>query len=153
MFETQESTPWHQSLVGLIGASIILPPIGLVLLWLRRNTTARAKILGTLLIALLGTGYFVLFNAWRHYGNRSEEHTSELQSQSNIVCRLLLEKKITNKNSGSPETIPPSDVKPSSFWRRPYWKIHTSTPEAAPTLSRLSGIALIASTIARTVRR
>src|SRR2546430_12572286 len=27
--------------------------------------------------------------------NRSEEHTSELQSQSNLVCRLLLEKKIT----------------------------------------------------------
>src|SRR2546427_6834512 len=28
----------------------------------------------------------------RHEG-RSEEHTSELQSQSNLVCRLLLEKK------------------------------------------------------------
>src|SRR2546430_7336676 len=28
--------------------------------------------------------------AWSH---RSEEHTSELQSQSNLVCRLLLEKK------------------------------------------------------------
>src|SRR2546427_4860315 len=31
-----------------------------------------------------------------HYvmcGKRSEEHTSELQSQSNLVCRLLLEKK------------------------------------------------------------
>src|SRR2546430_9843387 len=27
--------------------------------------------------------------------DRSEEHTSELQSQSNIVCRLLLEKKKT----------------------------------------------------------
>src|SRR5205085_7015431 len=27
-------------------------------------------------------------------GERSEEHTSELQSQSNIVCRLLLEKKM-----------------------------------------------------------
>src|SRR5688572_31564145 len=26
-------------------------------------------------------------------GPRSEEHTSELQSQSNLVCRLLLEKK------------------------------------------------------------
>src|SRR2546430_10575034 len=26
-------------------------------------------------------------------GKRSEEHTSELQSQSNLVCRLLLEKK------------------------------------------------------------
>src|SRR2546427_5956948 len=28
---------------------------------------------------------------------RSEEHTSELQSQSNIVCRLLLEKKKNSK--------------------------------------------------------
>src|SRR2546430_8586719 len=28
---------------------------------------------------------------------RSEEHTSELQSQSNLVCRLLLEKKKTNQ--------------------------------------------------------
>src|SRR2546430_12936070 len=35
---------------------------------------------------------------WRRCGSRdmaarSEEHTSELQSQSNLVCRLLLEKK------------------------------------------------------------
>src|SRR5688572_31240773 len=33
----------------------------------------------------------------RYDPNRSEEHTSELQSQSNLVCRLLLEKK-KNKN-------------------------------------------------------
>src|SRR2546430_10091326 len=31
---------------------------------------------------------------WSRY--RSEEHTSELQSQSNLVCRLLLEKKIAH---------------------------------------------------------
>src|SRR2546427_10642577 len=30
---------------------------------------------------------------------RSEEHTSELQSQSNLVCRLLLEKKKKKKNT------------------------------------------------------
>src|SRR2546430_12917282 len=30
---------------------------------------------------------------------RSEEHTSELQSQSNLVCRLLLEKKKNNHTS------------------------------------------------------
>src|SRR5688572_31706108 len=30
---------------------------------------------------------------------RSEEHTSELQSQSNLVCRLLLEKKKKEKNT------------------------------------------------------
>src|SRR2546430_7212994 len=35
---------------------------------------------------------------WAAVEARSEEHTSELQSQSNLVCRLLLEKKkkITN---------------------------------------------------------
>src|SRR5688572_31892217 len=32
---------------------------------------------------------------------RSEEHTSELQSQSNLVCRLLLEKKKKNNNKVS----------------------------------------------------
>src|SRR2546430_10577460 len=35
------------------------------------------------------------------HGLRSEEHTSELQSQSNLVCRLLLEKKKKTE-----ETIP-----------------------------------------------
>src|SRR2546427_8564600 len=35
---------------------------------------------------------------------RSEEHTSELQSQSNLVCRLLLEKK--KKASRTPRTSP-----------------------------------------------
>src|SRR2546430_5901767 len=33
---------------------------------------------------------------------RSEEHTSELQSQSNLVCRLLLEKKKTTIRLPSP---------------------------------------------------
>src|SRR2546430_9313861 len=38
----------------------------------------------------------------RHHGeDRSEEHTSELQSQSNLVCRLLLEKKNTNATHAS----------------------------------------------------
>src|SRR5256886_13694574 len=32
---------------------------------------------------------------------RSEEHTSELQSQSNLVCRLLLEKKTKRRATGN----------------------------------------------------
>src|SRR3989475_5378797 len=36
---------------------------------------------------------------------RSEEHTSELQSQSNLVCRLLLEKKKKNKKPKSTRLI------------------------------------------------
>src|SRR5438445_8905529 len=52
-------------------------------------------------------------NVWPHYtkiwfreagGNRSEEHTSELQSRQYLVCRLLLEK----KNDGNrPESAAP----------------------------------------------
>src|SRR5688572_9792097 len=45
-------------------------------------------------------GYSLAFsegNAFFGGFSRSEEHTSELQSQSNLVCRLLLEKK-KNKN-------------------------------------------------------
>src|SRR5438034_6073057 len=37
------------------------------------------------------------------YG-RSEEHTSELQSHSDLVCRLLLEKKKTKKSQASTRT-------------------------------------------------
>src|SRR2546430_7463118 len=43
---------------------------------------------------------------------RSEEHTSELQSQSNLVCRLLLEKKNNT-------LLFPSIEKPSLPVRRP----------------------------------
>src|SRR2546427_7626524 len=40
------------------------------------------------------------------YGQvRSEEHTSELQSQSNLVCRLLLEKKNTGQVGDSEQGL------------------------------------------------
>src|SRR2546427_7542632 len=38
----------------------------------------------------------------RHLPLRSEEHTSELQSQSNLVCRLLLEKKKKTRQNWMP---------------------------------------------------
>src|SRR6516165_1011393 len=39
---------------------------------------------------------------------RSEEHTSELQSQSNLVCRLLLEKKNRARHRSPSRSSPPS---------------------------------------------
>src|SRR5690606_42051822 len=63
-----------------------------------------------------GAGWFRILNGWHHLLRsrhhllnvlgrppedpkpmRSEEHTSELQSRENLVCRLLLEKKTTAK--------------------------------------------------------
>src|SRR2546430_6746972 len=49
-------------------------------------------------IELLASPRIARFRRQFLHGNRhrSEEHTSELQSQSNLVCRLLLEKKKNN---------------------------------------------------------
>src|SRR2546426_6937876 len=44
-------------------------------------------------IAPLGLRRLLAFLQGLHPGLRSEEHTSELQSPCNLVCRLLLEKK------------------------------------------------------------
>src|SRR2546430_3554003 len=64
---------------------------------------------------------------------RSEEHTSELQSQSNLVCRLLLEKK---KQTSTPR---PSRTQhtPASIHRSPTW------PEAV-TMRHLESLATLA---------
>src|SRR5438034_3540833 len=42
-----------------------------------------------------------LIAAWHGGDERSEEHTSELQSHSDLVCRLLLEKKKKSKGHTS----------------------------------------------------
>src|SRR5690606_42129856 len=47
---------------------------------------------------------FFLFNTQNppfHHGGRSEEHTSELQSRENLVCRLPLEKKNINHDTSA----------------------------------------------------
>src|SRR5207248_3735111 len=53
------------------------------------------------------------------WASRSEEHTSELQSPYDLVCRLLLEKK---KDTGSSASCHPSVAPPRSapiYWTTP----------------------------------
>src|SRR2546430_8380438 len=57
--------------------------------------------------------FALALQAWKTGGyrqlpipNRSEEHTSELQSQSNLVCRLLLEKKKQKRTAVHQATLP-----------------------------------------------
>src|SRR5256885_11857913 len=52
---------------------------------------------------LLKTAIAIGANGHALQANRSEEHTSELQSPCNLVCRLLLEKK-NNTGLGNPIT-------------------------------------------------
>jgi outer membrane protein assembly factor BamB len=73
MFQTQESKPWYQTLPGLIVASVLLPPVGIVLLWMRRGSPIFVKALATVAILVLGAGYVFLFTAWR----RSAENEAQ----------------------------------------------------------------------------
>jgi len=88
MFEPQQSTPWHQSITSLVAAALLLPPVGLVLLWARRQTPNRTKLVASLGIVLLGAGYFFLYKAWSkssaneaHYA-ALEQHRAEQQREA-----------------------------------------------------------------------
>src|SRR2546430_5189863 len=50
--------------------------------------------------AIAHDAYVLMDEVYEHL-TRSEEHTSELQSQSNLVCRLLLEKKTARRSSAA----------------------------------------------------
>src|SRR2546427_9157546 len=63
--------------------------------------SALALVLGQVALAnadALGGDFHQLVVLDEFHRVRSEEHTSELQSQSNLVCRLLLEKKKKREN-------------------------------------------------------
>ncbi len=65
--KTMEAKPWHQTGLLLLAASLLFPPAGLALLWMRRGTRVPAKLLGSLVIA--GIGVVHLF---RFYGLHAE---------------------------------------------------------------------------------
>src|SRR5690349_22048540 len=48
--------------------------------------------------------FLLIVTFYRTFANRSEEHTSELQSRRDLVCRLLLEKKKKKKRYIIPTT-------------------------------------------------
>src|SRR2546430_9808037 len=77
---------------------------------LRRGMTARAFTgLRVVLVAAFNRRYHRSGLALAAALERSEEHTSELQSQSNVVCRLLLEKKNRTLLRGAATVRIPSD--------------------------------------------
>src|SRR5260221_6469330 len=56
---------------------------------------------------------------WRMSRYRSEEHTSELQSHSDLVCRLLLEKKSTvDVRHGAPDRISATESQAAGVYHR-----------------------------------
>src|SRR3989440_2834291 len=66
---------------------------------LSADAADRERKLWVFVVALVIAGFFLSRYTVQSVHGRSEEHTSELQSRSDLVCRLLLEKKKKKTNS------------------------------------------------------
>src|SRR5256886_13130553 len=78
---------------------------------------------------------------------RSEEHTSELQSQSNLVCRLLLEKKKTVHLCCE---CKPRDVRSPRWLRRTSRTCCHSTPSGTTSVCHFSSCPVVISLLSST---
>ncbi len=130
MFASQESTPWYQSLTGLIATSVILPPVGLVLLWMRKNTPMVAKVLASVGIVVLTGVYFQAFKAWRG-GNSNEaqfdaveQHRAQQQAQAAPATAAAIQPAAVAGQSpvpGQPGAPGPSTDAAAAHATRNYW--------------------------------
>ena len=77
------STPWHRSVKFIIAAAILLPPVGLVLLWMRKDTERGQKVFGSVgIIALTAVYGFLFFGRGVFVAQpdpSSEAHYAELE--------------------------------------------------------------------------
>src|SRR2546427_5091701 len=71
-----------------------------------------------------------------HVHTRSEEHTSELQSQSNLVCRLLLEKKKKRPGRSSEKDSLELQTPPNVLCPLFLQETRLHVPESGPTACR-----------------
>lgn len=129
MFEPQESKPWFRSPIGFIITTIILPPLGAVILWTNRRTPVATKAIGSLAIILLIVGYIFLYS-WRTGSN--EDHYAALEqhrAQQRQGSPGAAEQSVTD---AAQPTAPPESAQPSTEAVAATDIPATSENEAAP---------------------
>src|SRR2546427_3524896 len=77
---------------------------------LRAKATPGRTLWETLVDEKIASDQQILSALSTRFRLRSEEHTSELQSQSNLVCRLLLEKKKLFRSAAHVKKEKPSEL-------------------------------------------
>lgn len=117
MFDSQDSAPWYQSLTGLIATSVILPPVGLVLLWMRKNTAPITKMLATAGIVILGAGYFYAFNTWRRSGANEAQYDlveQHRQQQAALAADPAQSQPVAQQQAAAPVAAPGQTAAPGT---------------------------------------
>lgn len=84
MSEQHQSQPFYRSLPFIVIVSILLPPVGLILLWMRRDWHENMKLIFSALIIALGLGYFSLYYFVFKTRHSNEAHYSELDKQREL---------------------------------------------------------------------
>jgi outer membrane protein assembly factor BamB len=83
--EASTENPWYLNLKFVIVAAILFPPLGLILLWMRRDTESGTKVFGSVAIVALGLAYcFLLFGRGlllTRPDPSAEAHYDELERQ------------------------------------------------------------------------
>ena len=134
MFATEESTPWYRSIAGVVGLSILLPPAGLALLWLRRESSTKSKLLATLGIVVLSAGYLFAYSAWRRsdlnesqYSALEQHRAQQNQAQATsgqpaVATNPAQPAAATATQPGQPgTTAAPGNEAASAHAARNYW--------------------------------
>jgi outer membrane protein assembly factor BamB len=108
MFEREETTPWYRSLAGIIAAGVLVPPVGLILVWLRKDWATKAKIAATLGLVILATGYIYMLRAWRRSDLAEAQYSALEQHRQQQQAQITQ----TSDPSGAANTAQPTQTQP-----------------------------------------
>jgi outer membrane protein assembly factor BamB len=135
MEKISSSTPWYGSVNALILATILFPPAGLILLWIRRDTETGKKIFGSVAILALGAAYLFLFfgsslfvvrrdgSTEAHYTELERQRAEQRQSDISATTGPSTDQKSDSSaaSAGANESKPADATKPASKAVRNYW--------------------------------
>ena len=124
MHEQETPTPWYRSIPVIIAACILLPPVGLVLIWLRPDRIVR-KVIGTLALVLISIGYLRLYDNWQKSETRAahddvlEQHRQQQAAQPGPSLAAVVTASPSPSASASPspgQAAPPTVATGRNYW-------------------------------------
>ena len=81
--EVSKPTAWYRSWPVLLVTAIILPPLGIALVWTRRDFDLPLKALASVMLVALGAGYlYLIFGAGEDRYTALERHRAQQQQQA-----------------------------------------------------------------------
>jgi|ERR1041384_38547 outer membrane protein assembly factor BamB len=129
------SMPWYKSQAMIIVTTILLPPIGLILLWLRTDTETGKKVFGSVAIVALGAVYlFIFFGSGffvrpdsaveAHYDELERQRAAQRETRAGSPVATSADQQspaaaaTANANESKPEAVSPTGARKST---RNYW--------------------------------